>query len=72
MAARSPRASTTRPGPAVSDRAVRDALVLAEVTRVHADRKLGRGVYGARKVWHQLRRQGGATAVRCRGVRSSG
>ncbi len=44
---------------AVSDRAVRDALVLAEVTRVHADRKIGRGVYGARKVWHQLRREGG-------------
>ncbi len=44
---------------AVSDRTARDAVVLAQVRHVHADRQLGRGVYGARKVWRQLRRQGG-------------
>ena len=42
-----------------SGRAVRDAGVLAEIVRVHGDSQLGRGLYGARKVWHQLRRQGG-------------
>ena len=44
---------------AVSDRAARDAVVLVRVRHVHADRTIGRGVYGARKVWHQLRREGG-------------
>jgi putative transposase len=28
------------------------------VVRVHSDRNLGRGLYGARKVWHQLKREG--------------
>jgi putative transposase len=42
-----------------SARAVRDEAVLAEIVAVHGDRERGREVYGARKVWHQLRRQGG-------------
>jgi putative transposase len=49
-------------------REVRDKAVLAEVVTLHADPDRGRGVYGARKVWHQLRRQGGvdgAPVARC-------
>ena len=42
-----------------SPRAVRDTAVLAEIERIYHDPQLGRGLYGARKVWHQLRRQGG-------------
>jgi len=42
-----------------STRAVRDAAVLTEIHRVHADPNLGRGLYGVRKVFHQLRREGG-------------
>ncbi|HEY3895983.1 MAG TPA: IS3 family transposase, partial [Pseudonocardiaceae bacterium] len=49
-------AARTRPP---SARAVRDEGVLAEIRVLHADPKRGRGLYGARKVWHQLRRQGG-------------
>jgi putative transposase len=41
-----------------SARAVRDAQLLPHIRRVHADPKLGRGLYGARKVWHQLLREG--------------
>jgi len=41
-----------------SARSVRDAEVLVEITRVHLDPKIGRGLYGVRKVWHQLRREG--------------
>ena len=37
------------------DRVVRDAELLAEIRRVHGDNY---GVYGARKVWHQLHREG--------------
>jgi putative transposase len=51
-----------------SARAVRDERVLAEIRRVFHDRDLGRGVYGARKVWVQLRREGGvdgAPVPRC-------
>ena len=44
-----------------SARAVRDAGLLAEIRRVHAGNF---GVYGARKVWHQLRREGHPVA-RC-------
>jgi putative transposase len=40
-----------------SAREVRDAAVLAQVRRVHGDRNIGRGVYGARKVWRQLQRE---------------
>lgn len=52
-----------------SPRAVRDAVVLAEIERIYHDPKLGRGLYGARKVYHQLRREGGVDATpvpRCR------
>ena len=37
------------------DRAVRDRELLAQIRRVHADNY---GVYGARKVWRQLNREG--------------
>ncbi len=54
-------ARTRRP----SARAVRDTELLAEIRRVHADPEIGRGVYGARKVWHQLKREG-IEVPRCR------
>jgi len=41
-----------------SARSLRDAALLVEIVRVHSDPKIGRGLYGARKVWHQLRREG--------------
>jgi transposase InsO family protein len=44
-----------------STRAVRDAQLKAEIARVHAENF---GVYGARKVWRQLRREG-ITVARC-------
>jgi putative transposase len=50
----------TRRRPA-SARAVRDAQLQAEIGRVHAEHF---GVYGARKVWRQLHREGIAVA-RC-------
>jgi putative transposase len=49
-----------RKGPS-SDRAVRDAQLKVEIRRVHAEHF---GVYGARKVWRQLHREGIAVA-RC-------
>jgi putative transposase len=51
-------AAKTRPP---SPRALRDEQLTAEILRVH---KANRGVYGARKVWQQLRRDGVAVA-RC-------
>jgi len=42
-----------------SARSVRDAQLTVEVTRVQNDPRIGRGLYGVRKVWHQLRREGG-------------
>lgn len=45
-----------------SARALRDAELLVEIRRVHFE--VGRGLYGARKVWHQLRREGTEVA-RC-------
>lgn len=48
-----------------SARAARDRELLAEIVRVHSDPQLGRGLYGARKVWHQLRREG-IEVPRCR------
>jgi putative transposase len=51
-------AATRRPA---SARAVRDAKLKAEIVRVHAEHF---GVYGARKVWRQLHREGIAVA-RC-------
>jgi putative transposase len=47
-----------------SARSVRDEELLVEIRRVHADRKLGRGLYGAEKVWRQLQRENIAVA-RC-------
>jgi putative transposase len=44
-----------------SARAVRDSKLRAEIARVHADQF---GIYGARKVWRQLHREGTAVA-RC-------
>ncbi len=44
---------------APSRRSTRDARVLAEIERVHADPQLGRGLYGVRKVHAALGRQGG-------------
>ena len=41
-----------------SARSLRDAELLVEIRRVHGDRKIGRSLYGARKVWHQLLREG--------------
>jgi putative transposase len=40
-----------------SKRATRDELVLGHIRRVHASPKIGRGLYGARKVWHELARE---------------
>jgi putative transposase len=51
-------AASRRPA---SARAVRDRQLKAEIARVHADHF---GVYGARKVWRQLHREGIAVA-RC-------
>lgn len=44
--------------------------MLAEIERVHADPQVGRGLYGVRKVFHQLRREGGVDGlpVSCRQV----
>jgi putative transposase len=47
-----------------SARAGRDAALLDQIRRVHGDGNLGRGLYGARKVWHQLRRDG-VVVARC-------
>lgn len=46
------RAAKTRP---VSDRGLRDEVLISEIRRVHAENY---GVYGARKIWHAMRRQG--------------
>ncbi len=47
-----------------SARSVSDAVWLVEIRRVHADRNIGRGVYGVRKVWNHLHREGRQVA-RC-------
>jgi putative transposase len=41
-----------------SARAIADAALLIEIRRIHSDSKLGRDLYGVRKVWHQLLREG--------------
>jgi putative transposase len=41
-----------------SARSVRDEWLKKEIMRVWADKKIGRRVYGARKVWRQLCREG--------------
>ncbi len=51
-----------------SARAVRDRHLKGEISRIFHDKDLGRGVAGARKMWHLLRRQGhvdGAPVARC-------
>jgi len=52
---------------AASARAVRDELVLDEIHRVHKASR--NGLYGARKIYHQLRREGvtvgGSPVARC-------
>jgi putative transposase len=47
-------AAKTRPP---SHRAQRDAVVLEHIIRVHASPRIGRRLYGARKVWHELARR---------------
>ena len=47
-----------------SARSLHDADLLVEIRRVHTDRTLGRGLYGAVKVWRQLRREN-IPAARC-------
>jgi len=44
-----------------SARELRDGELTKEISRVHTENL---GVYGARKVWHQLKRQG-ITVARC-------
>jgi putative transposase len=56
IAPRTYYAAKTRPP---SARALRDERVLAEIERIHADPQLGRGLYRIRKVFCQLRREGG-------------
>ena len=51
-------AARSRPA---SARAVRDAKLKGEIARVHAEQF---GVYGARKVWRQLHREG-IVVARC-------
>ncbi len=47
-----------------SRREQRDGRLKKEIMRVWADRRKGRRVYGARKVWRQLRREG-VEVARC-------
>jgi putative transposase len=47
-----------------SARDQRDAWLKKEITRVWEDKKIGRRVYGARKVWRQLQREG-IVVARC-------
>ena len=53
-------AARSRPA---SARSVRDDRVLEQVRRVFSARTLGRRVYGARKVWDQLVREGGVDGL---------
>lgn len=46
-----------------SKRALRDERVLAEIVRVHTDPKIGRGLYGVRKVHAGLVREGGVDGL---------
>jgi putative transposase len=52
-------AAKTRPP---SARTRRDEELVVEIRRVHFE--VGRGLYGVRKVWHQLRREG-VDVARC-------
>ncbi|MCW4352593.1 IS3 family transposase [Hoyosella sp. YIM 151337] len=51
----------TRPA---SARAIRDEELIVEIERVFWDRRLGRGISGARKMWHLLKREG-IVVARC-------
>lgn len=52
ITARGYRAATTRPA---SDRALRDEALIPVIKRLHTENY---GVYGARKIWHAMRREG--------------
>lgn len=52
LTSRGYRAAKTRP---VSDRRLRDTVLLPVIERIHA---ANYGVYGARKIWHAMRREG--------------
>ncbi len=54
-------AAKTRPP---SARSLRDDVLLVEIRRVWAARRQGRRLYGARKVWNELRREG-IVVARC-------
>ena len=56
------RAAKTRPP---SARSRHDAELLVEIRRVHADRNIGRRVYGVRKVWNHLVNVEGRAVARC-------
>lgn len=47
-----------------SPRALRDAELVVQIERVFWDRKLGRGISGARKIWRLLQREG-LVVARC-------
>jgi hypothetical protein len=40
-----------------SARRQRDRLVLVEIERIYNNRQIGRGLYGARKVWDRLKKE---------------
>ncbi|KJL26525.1 hypothetical protein RN51_00167 [Microbacterium oxydans] len=52
LTSRGYRAARTRPA---CDRRLRDAELISVITRLHADNY---GVYGARKIWHAMHREG--------------
>lgn len=52
LTSRGYRAAKTRP---VSDRALRDEALIPVIERIHAENY---GVYGVRKIWHAMRREG--------------
>lgn len=52
LTSRGYRAAKTRPA---SDRALRDAELIPVIERIHAENY---GVYGVRKIWHAMRREG--------------
>jgi putative transposase len=52
LTSRGYRAAKTRPA---SDRQLRDTELIPVIERIHADNY---GVYGARKIWHAMRREG--------------
>jgi len=61
-------AAKTRPP---SARAIRDEQLLVEIRRVWSERRKGRRLYGARKVWNELRREGIVGARRDKGFKTT-